>query len=101
MYTIPLKREYLPAVRASAKTTTVRAGKRSFPVGRAAIVCGPEEIPIEITDVRCCRYQDLSEGDAIKDGFTSLADLQDALKRFYPDLRPSSDITIVDFHLTP
>lgn len=92
---------YLDAVRAGRKTTTVRF--------RDPVEAGPVNIVFElddevvmpgvITQVTPVVVAELTEADAVADGFRDLAELQDRLRFHYPDIKPTDEATIVHFRL--
>ncbi|MEV0976832.1 ASCH domain-containing protein [Streptomyces sp. NPDC049915] len=94
-------RDYLDAVRAGRKTTTVR---RRTPVatGPVDLVFELEEdlvLPGVVTAIRHKTVGELTEQDAVADGFRDLATLHDRLRYHYPDIVPGDDIAIVHFRL--
>lgn len=97
MTVIPLASEYLPLVRGGRKRSTIRKGRRSIEHGPAEIVSGRERIQVTISAVRFKQLAELTEEDARRDGFGSVADLLVALRRFYPELNATSTMTIIDF----
>ncbi|MFF2198043.1 ASCH domain-containing protein [Streptomyces sp. NPDC058157] len=94
--------DYLDAVRAGSKTTTVRF--------RDPVETGPVEMVFElddevvlagvVTQVRSLRVAELTDADALADGFRDLAELRDKLRFHYPDIAPTDDISVVHFQLT-
>jgi hypothetical protein len=101
MTEIPLASEYVAAVLRGQKTTTIRAGRRSYQRGQAAFVAGTTRIPIEITGTRTALYSELEHADAVRDGFLTLDALNTALRSFYRDIRDDSPVTIVAFRVVP
>jgi hypothetical protein len=74
---------YRASVSAGTKTTTLRRWKR--PMLRAGqIVASPGIGRLEIALVRPIEWDALTEADARADGFDSLADLNRAIRRIYP-----------------
>ncbi|MCO5994373.1 ASCH domain-containing protein [Actinoallomurus rhizosphaericola] len=95
-------RDYLDAVRAGTKVTTIRH-RDPVTVGPVNLVFELEEevtLPGVITGVVGKRVAELTEPDAVADGFRDLAELRDRLRYHYPDIRPDDEITIVYFELT-
>lgn len=97
MTELRLAPEYIPSVRSGDKVTTIRAGRRSYPCGPADLVASNERIAIEIIATRIARYEDLTDEDALSDGFSSLVELQAALRRFYPNISGERPVTVVAF----
>lgn len=53
-----------------------------------------------ITQITPKRVAELTEADAVADGFRDLAELQDRLRFHYPGIKPTDDATVVHFRLT-
>jgi cytidine deaminase len=95
-------RDYLDAVRTGRKTTTVRF--------RDPVATGPVDMIFEldedlvlqgvVTQVVSKRVDELTDQDAIADGFRDLEELHDRLRYHYPDIAPTDEIAIVQFRLT-
>ncbi len=100
MNEIKIAEKYVPLIRSGRKLTTIRAGKRDYKLGPAVLIAPDSgNTNIEITDISFEQYGLLDSGDAISDGFSSLEELREGLLQFYPDLKPSSFVTIVYFVL--
>jgi hypothetical protein len=96
---LPLKSEFIPLVRAGAKRSTVRAGRRRIGPGPAEIVSGNVRIPIRITLVEHKPFGALTHADALADGFNSRDDLYKALHTFYPELSDNDAVSVIHFDL--
>jgi hypothetical protein len=96
---LPLKSEFIPLVRAGAKRSTVRAGRRQIDPGPAEIVSGNVRIPVRVTLVEYKTFGGLTHDDAISDGFRSRDDLHKALRAFYPDLDDDDTVSVIHFDL--
>lgn len=96
---IRLAREYFDKVQSGLKTSTVRAGRRTVKTGSAVFVSDDAEIDIFVTGFEYKRLEDLTDDDAVRDGFLDALQLKIALKKFYPDLDNRDDVTIIHFHL--
>lgn len=96
---IRLAREYFDKVQNGLKTTTVRAGRREVTAGNAKFVSSDAEIDIVITSFEYKRLGELSDDDAIRDGFLNTLQLRDALKKYYPELDEKDDVTVIHFKL--
>jgi hypothetical protein len=78
------KKKFLEAIRGGEKTQTIRlwkycrlrAGQRSYIPGAGYI---------RITSIEIVELPDLTEDDAKKDGFDTLADLRAEINRLYPE----------------
>ena len=95
---------YESLIRDGSKRQTVRF-QDPFVPGPAEIVFekDPGEdvvLPAEVTAVRTVRRDELTEQDAVRDGFESLAQLQAALDRHYPEMPDGSPVDIVAFGIT-
>lgn len=97
MRRLRLRPEYMALVASGNKRTTIRAGRQSFEVGPAELVSGRATIPIQVTQVVRKPFGELVDGDAQLDGFPTLRELEQALRRFYPDLRAGDPVSIVHF----
>ncbi|MEU6893160.1 ASCH domain-containing protein [Streptomyces sp. NPDC046557] len=94
-------RDYLDAVRTGRKTTTVRF--------RDPVVEGPVDMVFELDEELVLRgvvtrlaakpVGELTEADAVADGFRDLAELHDRLRYHYPALAPADEVTVVHFRL--
>ncbi len=80
-----MKKQFFDAIRSGRKTTTVRLWKRQM--ARAGEVhTMPGLGKIRIDDVRKATLAELTDADAVADGFESAADLIAALREIYPNL---------------
>lgn len=78
------KRKFLPAIRSGAKTQTIRLWKhRMMRAGQRSYIPGVG--PIRIDCVEQVEISDLTDGDAIPDGFPSAAALRRELRAIYGD----------------
>ncbi|MFD9081154.1 ASCH domain-containing protein [Streptomyces erythrochromogenes] len=99
--TLAFHRTYLDAVRTGRKTTTVRF--------RDPVETGPVNMVFELDDevvlsgvvthIASKSVAELTEADAVADGFRDLAELHDRLRFHYPDIKSTDDITVVHFRL--
>jgi hypothetical protein len=94
---IPLAEEFVDAVVGRRKRTTIRAGQRSYTLGPTQLTSAKRKVPVRIVAVRYKRFRDLTDADAVADGFESINSLSAVLMRFYPALKPSDLVTIVEF----
>lgn len=96
--TLSIAVKYLSAVRSGQKCSTVRKGRLKFSKGLLLLTAKTGDfVSVNVTDVRHTRFKCLTEADAVKDGFTNLADLQRALLEHYPDISMDGWVTIVSF----
>ena len=94
---IPLKAEFIPLVNSGSKTSTIRAGRRNFSLGPAEIVCGTQEIPVNIVNVAFKCVSEISEEDARNDGFESRQSLMGKLQSIYPHIKDDDFVTLIQF----
>jgi hypothetical protein len=93
--------DYLDAVRAEQKTTTVRF-RDPVETGPVSLVFELDDevaLPGVVTQVTAKTIAQLSESDARADGFRNLAELHDRLRFHYPQIEPTDTIAIVHFRL--
>ncbi|MFI1106063.1 ASCH domain-containing protein [Streptomyces melanogenes] len=93
--------DYLDAVRAEQKTTTVRFHDpvETGPVSLVFELDDEVALPGLVTQVIAKTFAQLSESDARADGFRDLAELHDRLRFHYPQIEPTDTVTIVHFRL--
>ncbi|MEU8773536.1 ASCH domain-containing protein [Streptomyces sp. NPDC048606] len=92
---------YLEAVRSGAKTKTTRF-RDPAELGPARLVfeSDPEVVlPAEVTDIRHCRVDDLTDQDARAEGLTTAAELREGLRGHYPDLAGTDEVDVVTFRI--
>lgn len=92
---------YEELIRSGAKRQTIRIDD-PFRVGPAEVVFEKESgevtmIAVRLTDVRTVERSALTELDAQRDGFDTLADLHSALDKHYPDLAGDDTVELVTF----
>jgi len=100
-FEIALAERFVPAVLRREKITTIRMGQRDYVTGPYLFVSagGAIEIPILITKIEYTRVECLLESDALRDGFCSLQELLECLRKFYPHIHFLDCVTIVHFEL--
>ena len=93
--------DYISSIINGRKKTTIRKGIRSYPVGRLVeLTANGERFAFaKIKKVVVKRVSELTDEDAIVDGFQSRKDLIRALKRIYGDIDEKEFVTIVHFEL--
>jgi ASC-1-like (ASCH) protein len=92
-----LHADFVPLVRAGKKRSTVRKGIRRIESTLADLVTGTDRLRVLVTDLDVKTFNTLSTMDAQRDGFDTLADLQRALRHFYPEITQSDPVTIIGF----
>lgn len=94
---------YEKAVRSGKKTQTIRVDD-PFQPGPAELVFDQIDgsvvrIDAEVTSVREVALADLTEEDAVLDGFANLQELHAALDKHYPGIGPEEAVDLVSFRL--
>lgn len=100
MEVLKLRKELFPLVLSGKKTSTSRQGIRLFEVGEEIELIMTEDetcsIDVTVTNVKHIKYKDLTEVEAIKEGYSSLEELQFALEKIYT-VNDDDDFTIIEF----
>jgi hypothetical protein len=94
--------KFFPDIQEGRKKATVRRGVRSYPIGRIVIESdepSPRVLDVSVESIQFKAYEELTEEDARRDGYNSLADLRSELDRIYGDLSPKDLMTIVEFDI--
>ena len=94
---IPVHLDCLLLVQRGRKQSTICKGVRKLESNLAALVSGPERSLVLVTDVKAKPVHALSEMDAQRDGFETLAELKSALCCLYTHISPADIITIIGF----
>jgi hypothetical protein len=92
---------FLEWVRTGRKRSTVRIGKRQIERGPLEFKSRDQSLVVTVTEVSHKRFQDLSLGDAMDDGFDDFEGFKAILKRIYPELKEDSELTVIRFEYTP
>jgi hypothetical protein len=95
------KKKFLPAIRRGEKTQTIRLWKyRRMRAGQRSYIPGAGYI--RITAVDEVRLEQLSDGDAVPDGFETADQLREEIARLYPrQLEAGHRAYRIVFHLLP
>ena len=99
MQKLLLADDLFPAMLAGKKKATIRAGKRDIEPGPLVMVAtngGYEPKDVEVTRVTYMAFGLLSEREAVFEGCT-VAELNAAMLCFYPDLKASGIVTVIEF----
>jgi hypothetical protein len=93
--------ELMGLVKAGLKKITIRDGYRNIRIGPAFFSTpdGSEEVQVYVTKVVHCALYRASTEELLMDGYDDLTDAVAGLKKFYPDLRSGSEVTIIHFKL--
>lgn len=85
---------------AGYKQVTIRNGKRDIKPG-PLVFTGVNDLSlsaeVNVTEVVVKQLSELTDREAQADGALNAEEMAEALKRFYPDIKPESTITIVKF----
>ncbi|ADB58139.1 ASCH domain-containing protein [Archaeoglobus profundus] len=93
--------EYVESIIQGKKITTVRKGVKSYPVGKIVelTVNYKPFAKARVKKVVVKRVKELTDEDAIRDGFESKEDLLNALKKIYGEINENDLVTIVHFEV--
>jgi ASC-1-like (ASCH) protein len=94
---IELDPKHIKKVVRREKSTTIRLGHRDYKKGPAILNSKGTYVPIYINELNHTKRSQLSKDDAIRDGFSSVRELQSALEKYYPQIKKDSPVTIVKF----
>lgn len=102
MAVLKLRKEMFPAIYSGEKTSTSRQGKRSFKPGTYLTIVAKEDesvsVDVLITDVTHCKYDELNEKEAIREGYKSLKEMKEVLEKIY-DISKDDNFTLIEFAL--
>uniref|UniRef100_A0A7J3X5Y5 ASCH domain-containing protein n=1 Tax=Thermofilum pendens TaxID=2269 RepID=A0A7J3X5Y5_THEPE len=90
---------YLDKLLKGEKSLTIRAKKPNLKPGDLALVHSQGMIlgKVRILSVQAKRLKDLGEEEAAQEGFQSVDQLKEALKKHYPHLKDSSYVYLIKF----
>ena len=79
------------------KEITIREGHRDYNLGVAMLCCQiiPWAVMVDVTSVRHCFAKEVTPEEYEADGYASLEDMCQQMKRFYPKFDMDSPVTIV------
>ena len=91
--------EFVSAIVNGRKVTTVRKGIKRYPVGRIVDLTANNRpfARARVDRVVVKRVKELTERDALLDGFESREELIDALKKIYGNVEDEELVTVVHF----
>jgi hypothetical protein len=93
--------EYVQPILEGRKRTTIRKGIKNYPVGKVIHLTANDR-PFgraRILKAVIKRISELTDEDAERDGFGSIEELINALKKIYGNLEDSEFVTIVHFEV--
>ncbi len=93
--------DFMEKIKKGEKRATLRLGIKDYSPGEIVMVrCGAIDIGLaEIEEVHIKKFREISEEDAIIDGFSTLRELKDALSKFYGNILPETIFTQIKFKL--
>lgn len=91
--------EYIEAIREGRKTTTIRIGKRGVATSELIFESVADSIKVQVLSIYYRKFSELTEADAQKDGFNTLQELETALNAFYPNIKPHTWFTVIEFRV--
>ncbi len=91
--------KYVSAIVNGKKVTTIRKGIKRYPVGRVIDLTVDNEpfARAKVDKVIVKRVKELTDIDALLDGFKSREELIDALKMIYGNVNEEEFVTVVHF----
>lgn len=89
--------EYIEAIREGRKTTTIRIGKRGIANPELIFESDTNSIKVQVLSVQYRKFSELTEADAQKDGFNTFQELEITLNAFYPNIKPHTWFTVIEF----
>jgi len=94
-----LVNDLFPSLLAGWKQCTIRKGMRDIKPGALTFHApdGSLKATVNVTEVRHKKLGELTDAEAQADGAENAAHMVAAMKRFYPDIGPDSDITVILF----
>ena len=100
MDTLKLRKEMFPAIYSGDKTCTSRQGIRNFTLYDKLIFVATEDNSIStdviITNVKHCKFDEITEEEAFKEGYKSLEELKEVLRQIY-DISKDDNFTLIEF----
>jgi hypothetical protein len=97
---VMIKGEYVDLVLRGVKRTTIRLGRVKPKYSEVILHGGGRPVAkVKIKKVTYKKVKELTDADAIKDGFKSLTELLRALKETYGNVRDDDYVTIIEFEV--
>jgi hypothetical protein len=100
MQELLLRREIFGKVLDGSKKSTSRKGKRDIIKGELLFKMTEneaEQVCVNVNNVRYLPYCEISEEEAIKEGYKSLSDLKEILTKIYGEIDPNEIFTFVEW----
>ena len=98
MYMMRLRQEMFPLILSGKKTSTSRQGKRVIKIGQELRLLSADGdiTDVLVTNVEYCKFNELTEEEAFKEGYSSLAELKEVLRNLY-DVDADPNFTLIEF----
>ena len=97
-----LANDLFPALKLGGKRVTIRKGRRDIQLGK--LVFSPttpdkkiKPVKVNVTEVRYKRLQDVTNDEAKCDGFWDASHMYSGMKKYYPDLKRTDEVTFIIF----
>lgn len=95
-----VKGEFVKDILSGRKKATIRLGKVKLKYNELIVHGGGRPVAkVRVTGVRYKRVSELTDEDAVKDGFRSREELLEALRRMYGDFSEDDYVTIIEFEV--
>ncbi len=95
-----VKGEYVDDILKGRKRATIRLGVVRLRYPELIVHGGGRPVAkIRVTSVRYKKVSELTDEDAVKDGFRTKEELVEALRRTYGDVKPDDYVTIIEFEV--
>lgn len=95
-----LKRPFIEKILSGEKAATIRLGRVEVLSREFYIHSGGKIVAKALVEgVEYKRVKDLTDADAKVDGFSSVHELKNALKKFYPEIKEHDWVTIIRFRI--
>ncbi len=98
VYMMRIRQEMLPLILSGKKTSTSRQGIREIKIGQELrfLSTDGDIADVLITNVEYCKFNELTEEEAFKEGYSSLAELKEVLRNLY-DVDVDPNFTLIEF----
>ena len=100
MQTLKLADDLFEPLERGEKHVTIRKGRRDIQLGDLQFQgIGDESLKkiVEVTEIRYLRVSGIPDYMCVEDGFNDWIDFFNGMKRFYPELKATNEVTIIYF----
>ncbi len=100
MYMIRIRQEMFPLILSGKKTSTSRQGRRDVKIEQELrfLSADGDIADTIVTNVEYCKFDELTEEEAFKEGYSSVEELKEVLRKLY-DIESDSTFTLIEFKL--